>query len=66
VTFKDGKGIDIISLPFNSPDYSTEHPLLPMNVPYFLVSMLWHISSFDIFSVAINHKVCFLLGAKKI
>jgi outer membrane protein OmpA-like peptidoglycan-associated protein len=52
----DNKWTNIISLPFNSDDYSVEHPALSNDEKtlYFASDMPGTIGSFDIFSVAIN------------
>lgn len=52
----DGKWTNIISLPFNSADYSTEHPALSADekVLYFASDMPGTLGSFDIYSVNIN------------
>jgi len=52
----DGKWTNITSLPFNSPDYSTEHPALSADekVLYFASDMPGTLGSFDIYSVNIN------------
>lgn len=51
-----GKWINITSLPFNSPNYSVEHPALSADekVLYFASDMPGSIGSFDIYSVNIN------------
>ena len=51
-----GKWSNIISLPFNSDDYSTEHPALSNDEKtlYFASDMPGTLGSFDIFSVKIN------------
>ena len=53
---KDGKWTNIISLPFNNEDYSTEHPALSDDEKtlYFASDMPGTLGSFDIFSVKIN------------
>lgn len=52
----DGKWTNIVSLPFNSDDYSTEHPALSNDekILYFASDMPGTLGSFDIFSVEIN------------
>jgi outer membrane protein OmpA-like peptidoglycan-associated protein len=52
----DGKWINIVSLPFNSPNYSVEHPALSPDekVLYFASDMPGTLGSFDIYSVNIN------------
>ncbi len=52
----DGKWTNIMSLPFNSPNYSVEHPALSVDekVLYFASDMPGSIGSFDIYSVNIN------------
>jgi len=52
----DGKWTNIVSLPFNSDDYSTEHPALSNDEKtlYFASDMPGTLGSFDIFSVKIN------------
>jgi outer membrane protein OmpA-like peptidoglycan-associated protein len=52
----DNKWTNIISLPFNSDDYSVEHPALSNDEKtlYFASDMPGTIGSFDIFSVAID------------
>ena len=54
--FIDKKWTNIISLPFNSDDYSTEHPALSVDEKtlYFASDMPGTLGSFDIFCVAIN------------
>lgn len=51
-----GKWANITSLPFNSPNYSVEHPALSADekVLYFASDMPGSIGSFDIYSVNIN------------
>ncbi len=53
----DGKWTNITSLPFNSDDYSTEHPALSVDEKtlYFASDMPGALGSFDVFSVAINN-----------
>lgn len=50
------KWTKIVSLPFNSDDYSTEHPALSTDEKtlYFASDMPGTLGSFDIYSVAIN------------
>ncbi|TYP97996.1 WD40 repeat protein [Tenacibaculum adriaticum] len=52
----DGKWKNITSLPFNSNEYSTEHPALSSDEKtlYFASDMPGTLGSFDIFSVSIN------------
>lgn len=52
----NGKWTNITSLPFNSPNYSTEHPALSVDekVLYFASDMPGSLGSFDIYSVNIN------------
>ena len=52
----DGKWKNIVSLPFNSPNYSVEHPALSADekVLYFASDMPGSLGSFDIYSVNIN------------
>jgi len=52
----EGKWINIESLPFNSSEYSTEHPALSADekVLYFASDMPGTLGSFDIYSVNIN------------
>lgn len=52
----DGKWTNIVSLPFNNDDYSTEHPALSNDEKtlYFASDMPETLGSFDIFSVKIN------------
>lgn len=52
-----GKWINIVSLPFNSDVYSTEHPALSNDEKtlYFASDMPGTTGSFDIYSVAINN-----------
>ncbi|MDI1257559.1 MAG: OmpA family protein [Flavobacterium sp.] len=54
--FDGTKWINIVSLPFNSDDYSTEHPALSYDEKtlYFASDMPGSLGSFDIYSVAIN------------
>jgi outer membrane protein OmpA-like peptidoglycan-associated protein len=52
----NGKWTNIVSLPFNSSDYSVEHPALSADekVLYFASDMPGAIGSFDIYSVNVN------------
>lgn len=52
----NGKWTNITSLPFNSPNYSVEHPALSTDekVLYFASDMPGSFGSFDIYSVNIN------------
>jgi len=52
----DGKWKNIVSLPFNSPNYSVEHPALGPDekVLYFASDMPGSLGSFDIYSVNVN------------
>mgnify|MGYP003574913379 CR=1 FL=1 len=52
----NGKWINIVSLPFNSDNYSVEHPALSADgkVLYFASDMPGTLGSFDIYSVNIN------------
>lgn len=52
----DGKWKNIVSLPFNSPNYSVEHPALSTDekVLYFSSDMPGSLGSFDIYSVNVN------------
>ncbi|CAM2935821.1 OmpA family protein [Flavobacterium frigoris] len=52
----DNKWTNVVSLPFNSDDYSVEHPALSSDekILYFASDMPGTLGSFDIFSVAIN------------
>lgn len=52
----EGKWTNIVSLPFNSPNYSVEHPALSPDekVLYFASDMPGSLGSFDIYSVNIN------------
>ena len=54
--FENGKWTNITSLPFNSPDYSVEHPALSAdeNILYFSSDMPGTYGSFDIYSVNVN------------
>lgn len=54
--FKKGQWTDITPLPFNSPNYSTEHPALSVDeeILYFSSDMPGTLGSFDIWSVEIN------------
>ena len=53
----DGKWSNIVALPFNSDDYSTEHPALSNDekILYFASDMPGTLGSFDIYSVAVNN-----------
>lgn len=55
----EGKWTNITSLPFNSDDYSTEHPALSNDEKtlYFASDMPGTLGSFDIYSVKINDGV---------
>ena len=52
----NNKWTNIVSLPFNNPNYSTEHPALSPDekILYFASDMPGTFGSFDIFSVSIN------------
>ncbi|RKR08653.1 outer membrane protein OmpA-like peptidoglycan-associated protein [Flavobacterium sp. 90] len=52
----EGKWTNLVSLPFNSPNYSVEHPALSPDekVLYFASDMPGTLGSFDIYSVNIN------------
>lgn len=52
----DGKWTNITALPFNSPNYSVEHPVLSADekVLYFASDMPGSLGSFDIYSANIN------------
>ncbi|MCM0666194.1 OmpA family protein [Flavobacterium tyrosinilyticum] len=52
----EGKWTNITSLPFNSPNYSVEHPALSADekILYFASDMPGSLGSFDIYSVNIN------------
>ncbi len=52
----DNKWINVKALPFNSPNYSVEHPALSVDEQtlYFASDMPGTLGSLDIFSVAIN------------
>jgi len=52
----DNKWINVKALPFNSPNYSVEHPALSNDEKtlYFASDMPGTLGSFDIFSVSIN------------
>ncbi|TDW52552.1 outer membrane protein OmpA-like peptidoglycan-associated protein [Flavobacterium sp. 270] len=52
----NGKWTNVTSLPFNSPNYSVEHPALSADerVLYFASDMPGTLGSFDIFSVNVN------------
>jgi outer membrane protein OmpA-like peptidoglycan-associated protein/tetratricopeptide (TPR) repeat protein len=54
--FLDNKWTNIVSLPFNSPKYSVEHPALSPDEKtlYFASDMPGTIGSFDIFSVSVD------------
>lgn len=54
--FKKGQWTNITPLPFNNPNYSTEHPALSEDeeILYFSSDMPGTLGSFDIFSVEIN------------
>lgn len=54
-----GKWSNIVSLPFNNDDYSTEHPALSNDEKtlYFASDMPGTLGSFDLFSVEINEGV---------
>ena len=54
--FENGKWTNITSLPFNSPDYSVEHPALSADekILYFSSDMPGTYGSFDIYSVNVN------------
>ncbi|WP_337964744.1 OmpA family protein [uncultured Flavobacterium sp.] len=56
VELVEGKWTNIVSLPFNSPNYSVEHPALSPDekVLYFASDMPGTLGSFDIYSVNIN------------
>lgn len=53
---KDGKWINIVSLPFNNENYSVEHPALSADEKtlYFASDMPGSLGSFDLYSVSIN------------
>jgi outer membrane protein OmpA-like peptidoglycan-associated protein len=53
--FVKNKWTNIVSLPFNSPEYSVEHPALSLDEKtlYFASDMPGTLGSFDIFSVSI-------------
>ncbi len=55
----EGKWTNITSLPFNSPNYSVEHPALSADekILYFASDMPGSLGSFDIYSVNINKGV---------
>ncbi|MFD0993153.1 OmpA family protein [Tenacibaculum geojense] len=55
--FEDGEWKNITSLPFNSNDYSTEHPALSIDEKtlYFASDMPGSLGSFDIYAVTINN-----------
>lgn len=52
----EGKWTNVTSLPFNSPNYSVEHPALSADekVLYFASDMPGSLGSFDIYSVNVN------------
>lgn len=52
----NGKWTNIVSLPFNSPEYSVEHPALSPDEKtlYFASDMPGTLGSFDIFSVSVD------------
>ncbi|RED26294.1 WD40 repeat protein [Flavobacterium cutihirudinis] len=52
----EGKWTNIVALPFNSPNYSVEHPALSVDekILYFASDMPGTFGSFDIYSVNIN------------
>lgn len=52
----NGKWTNVISLPFNSDNYSVEHPALSSDekILYFASDMPGTLGSFDIYSVAVN------------
>lgn len=52
----NGKWTNVTSLPFNSPNYSTEHPALSADerILYFASDMPGSLGSFDIYSVNVN------------
>ncbi|PBJ12181.1 OmpA family protein [Flavobacterium sp. ACN6] len=52
----EGKWTNVSSLPFNSPNYSVEHPALSADekVLYFASDMPGSLGSFDIYSVNVN------------
>lgn len=52
----DGKWTNVVSLPFNSPKYSVEHPALSPDEKtlYFSSDMPGTMGSFDIFSVSVD------------
>lgn len=55
-SFKEGKWGNVVLLPFNNPDYSTEHPALSADEKtlYFASDRPGTLGSFDIFSVTVN------------
>lgn len=55
-SFKEGKWGNVVLLPFNNPDYSTEHPALSADekILYFASDRPGTLGSFDIFSVTVN------------
>ena len=54
--FVDGKWANVVSLPFNNDDYSTEHPALSSDEKtlYFSSDMPGGFGSFDLYSVNVN------------
>lgn len=52
----NGKWENVVALPFNSPNYSAEHPALNQDesIMYFASDMPGSLGSFDIYSVNIN------------
>ncbi|MBF4470989.1 OmpA family protein [Flavobacterium sp. HJJ] len=52
----NGKWTNVVSLPFNSPEYSVEHPALSPDEKtlYFASDMPGTLGSFDIFSVSVD------------
>lgn len=57
--FVNGKWTNITALPFNSADYSVEHPALSIDekILYFASDMPGTLGSFDIFSVSVDGSV---------